>query len=72
MQTNNRSMQIITRANERIQIDRQLTVTVLEVFDNEVTLEIAGPDGDVRRVTLSCATGVADDPVDANCELACC
>lgn len=55
MQTENRSMQIITRrANERILIDRQLTVTVVEVLENEVALEIAGPDGETQQVTLRC------------------
>jgi hypothetical protein len=72
MQTNNRSMQIITRrANERILIDQQLTVTVLEVLEDEVTLEIADSDGDVRQVTLRCQAP-ADEPIDADFELACC
>jgi hypothetical protein len=73
MQTNNRSMQIITRrANERILIDQQLTVRVLEVLADEVTLEIAGPDGDVRQVTLRCDLHAADEPAVAERELVCC
>jgi hypothetical protein len=73
MQTNDRSMQIITRrANERILIDQQLTVKVLEVLANEVTLEIAGPDGDVQQVTLRCGSHVADESAVAESELVCC
>jgi hypothetical protein len=78
MQTNNRFLQIITRrANERILIDQQLTVTVLEVLADEVTLEIAGPDGDVQQVTLRCAAPAREMPaaselVHADADLACC
>lgn len=71
MPINNRSLQIITRrANQRILIDQQLTVTIVEISDNEVTLEIAGRDGDAELVTLRSNQPV--DQVSRVGELVCC
>jgi hypothetical protein len=73
MQTNRRSMQIITRrASERILIDQQVTVTVVEVLEGEVTLEIAGPDGDVQQVTLCCDVSATALSAPVDLELASC
>jgi hypothetical protein len=73
MLTNSRSMQIITRrANERILIDQQLTVTVVDVLDGEVILEIAGPDGDVQQVKLRCDLQVCSEAATADFELVGC
>ena len=51
---------------------RAVTVTVVEVLNGEVTLEIAGPDGDVQQVTLYCDVSAAASSVPVDLELVGC
>lgn len=68
-------MQIITRrVNESIVVDAAITVTVVEVETDKVTLEIVESDGSTQQVIFSRNLECDDDQADlaAHAEVAHC